>query len=226
MKFIYDGQLINYTLIERLKRKSISLRIKNKTVEIIYPQSLKNKIIPDKILRDNIKWILKNIENSPIILKHTYQEGDIFYFHGEPKTLVLVTSTKRNVCIIGDSIIIYAQSLSPNNIKSIIRRFYKEETYRIVLPRVRNAGYSNKVFVKYYKRLWGMCRNANSLGFSSRLACIPIDLIDNVVFHEIAHLYVSNHGKDFYAKLNALYPEYKIKSKNLNQISKKHNFTL
>lgn len=226
MKYKYDDTEIEYILVEREKRKTISLKIKNKKVEIIYPKKIRNKLNVDDILIKHKKWIIKNLEKSVIELDHTYKDGDIFYLKGEKKYLKLIRKENKKVYIINDILYIESPSLSVVNIKKIIREFYEKETLNFVTPIIREKGYANEIFVKYYKSLWGVCVNESKLGFSSRLICVPPSLIYHVVYHEISHLYYSDHGKGFYNVLESMYPNYRKDKKLLNELATKNNYKL
>lgn len=64
---------------------------------------------------------------------------------------------------------------------------------------------------------WGSCSFKNSLCFSYRLMLYPLEAIDYVVVHELAHIKVKNHSKDFYQVVEKYMPDYKDRKKMLNR---------
>ena len=56
---------------------------------------------------------------------------------------------------------------------------------------------------------FGSCSPKNSLSFSCYLAGYPDEAIDYVVVHELAHIREKNHGKNFYAIIESVLPDYK-----------------
>ena len=62
---------------------------------------------------------------------------------------------------------------------------------------------------------YGSCSGKNSLCFSCRLMLRPIPAVDLVVVHELAHIRHKNHGRDFYACIAAVLPDYKTRQKLL-----------
>ena len=46
---------------------------------------------------------------------------------------------------------------------------------------------------------WGSCSASGRLNFSWRLICAPMDVLDYVCAHEVAHLIEHNHGPQFWA---------------------------
>ena len=63
---------------------------------------------------------------------------------------------------------------------------------------------------------WGSCSSKNSLCFSYRLMLYPIQAIDYVVVHELAHIRIKNHSKYFYQEIEKYMPDYKNRMKMLN----------
>ncbi len=64
---------------------------------------------------------------------------------------------------------------------------------------------------------WGSCSAKNSLCFSYRLMLYPIEVIDYVVVHELAHIKLKNHSKFFYEEIEKYMPDYKERIKMLNR---------
>jgi len=71
--------------------------------------------------------------------------------------------------------------------------------------------------IKYRKMTstWGICRPATqTITFNKRLIHQPEDFIEYVVLHELCHLLVCNHSKEFYALLSDLMPNYEARMKS------------
>ncbi|WP_283606695.1 M48 family metallopeptidase [Faecalispora anaeroviscerum] len=56
---------------------------------------------------------------------------------------------------------------------------------------------------------FGSCSPKNRLCFSWRLMQYPMPAVDYVVVHELAHIRHKNHGKDFYALVQSVLPDYR-----------------
>lgn len=65
------------------------------------------------------------------------------------------------------------------------------------------------------KKRFGSCSGKNSLCFSCFLMLYPIEAIDYVAVHELAHIKHHNHSKDFYALIRQYMPDYKQREKLL-----------
>ena len=65
------------------------------------------------------------------------------------------------------------------------------------------------------RKRYGSCSGRDSLCFSCFLMDRPDEAIDLVVVHELCHIAVKNHGKDFYALLARYLPDHKEREKLL-----------
>jgi len=62
---------------------------------------------------------------------------------------------------------------------------------------------------------YGSCSGKNSLCFSCFLMNAPEAAVDLVVVHELCHIRYKNHGREFYALLGSILPDYKARKKLL-----------
>ena len=65
------------------------------------------------------------------------------------------------------------------------------------------------------KKRFGSCNGKNSLCFSCFLMKYPMEAVDYVVVHELAHIKYHNHSMDFYNLINHYMPDYKQREKLL-----------
>ena len=64
--------------------------------------------------------------------------------------------------------------------------------------------------VRKLRSRWGSCQPAKRrITLSLDLICVPPDLLDGVVAHELAHLVEPNHSPAFYRVLRSVQPDYK-----------------
>ena len=68
------------------------------------------------------------------------------------------------------------------------------------------------VEIKYrlMKRTWGICRpTACTITFNKRLVYQPVPFIEYVVLHEMCHLLIPNHSREFYALVASHMPHFR-----------------
>jgi predicted metal-dependent hydrolase len=66
----------------------------------------------------------------------------------------------------------------------------------------------NAVRIKNQKQLWGSCTARGVINLNWRLILAPPPVLEYVVVHEICHLRVRNHQKEFWRLVAEVLPEY------------------
>lgn len=96
--------------------------------------------------------------------------------------------------------------------------FYKKEIVKY-LPNLVDE-YSKKmnlfptsISYRKNKRTWGSCNYKNGLNFNILLMKFPIELMEYVVIHELAHIEHKNHSKNFWNLVEKYCPDYKQREK-------------
>ena len=76
-----------------------------------------------------------------------------------------------------------------------------EKVYAVDVPEIR---------IRSMKTRWGSCNpSAKRITLNRNLIHYPIDFIEYVILHELAHFVVPNHSADFYAVVSHMMPDYK-----------------
>lgn len=108
--------------------------------------------------------------------------------------------------------------------KDDIKRWYLAETKKIVSERIdliRNRNPKlpayNRVSIKDQHSRWASCSKNGNLNFNLLLASLPVELINYVIVHELAHLIELNHSKEFWNIVKLLDPEFQHHRKLLHK---------
>ena len=64
---------------------------------------------------------------------------------------------------------------------------------------------------------FGSCSPKNRLSFSFRLMDYPMEAIEYVVVHELAHILHKNHSAAFYAEIEKILPDWRTRNRLLKQ---------
>ncbi|MCR9147609.1 MAG: M48 family metallopeptidase [Rhodobacteraceae bacterium] len=67
----------------------------------------------------------------------------------------------------------------------------------------------SRITLRDTRSRWGSCTHDGGLMYSWRLVMAPVDVLDYVAAHEVAHLAEMNHGPAFWATVDRLMPGYK-----------------
>lgn len=73
---------------------------------------------------------------------------------------------------------------------------------------------------------WGSCNAKGVIRVNAALAATPLDILEYLVAHEVAHLRWRNHGPRFYAALARLIPDWAERRHRLRAFENKHPFLL
>ena len=75
----------------------------------------------------------------------------------------------------------------------------------------------NNIRITSARTRWGSCSSKKNLSFSYRLIQVPLDVIDYVIIHELAHLKHMNHSKQFWNHVGSMMDDYKEKEEWLKK---------
>ena len=76
-----------------------------------------------------------------------------------------------------------------------------------------------KVTLRRQKTLWGSCSARNNISLNNNLVFLDNTLIDYVICHELTHIKIKNHSKNFWKKLEEILPG----AKTLDRQLRKHS---
>ena len=65
------------------------------------------------------------------------------------------------------------------------------------------------------KKRFGSCTAQNGINYSKYLILYPVEAVEYVVVHELAHIQHHNHSKEFYNLILRFLPDYKAREKLL-----------
>ncbi|MCX6111744.1 MAG: SprT family zinc-dependent metalloprotease [Proteobacteria bacterium] len=231
-KTIETNNLGRITIRKNRRSKHISIRVKpHEGISITTPTNVSMSYV-EKLIESKSEWIkqklekINKLEKSKTIfdLNTKFQTRNhrlVINLHDKETTIVRVSNGLIMVkypCnrIISDKDIqrairegidkalrIEAQEYIPHRVKGLAGRFdlkYKDVT------------------VKNIKTRWGSCSSKNNLNFNIHLMMLPVDLIDYVIVHELAHTVEKNHSHRFWSLLDSLVGD----SKKLNRDLKKY----
>lgn len=201
--------------IIRSKRQTLALQVTLEGQVIVRaPRAISQKAIND-FINGHVDWIKKKLSRADSISKTNqpklFKEGEKFYYLGKRYELVLVEQTVPSLYF--DNGFYLAKSSRENGRYHFIG-WYTRQAMEIIGERARyyesKTGLAfNRLSITSAKTRWGSCGANNNIRFSWRLVMAPLEIIDYVVVHELVHIRVKNHSKDFWDKVGTIYPSYR-----------------
>ncbi|OWT32587.1 hypothetical protein BGI41_06910 [Methanobrevibacter sp. 87.7] len=216
--------------IERKKIKNMYLRVlpPNGEIKISAPLSISQKDII-KFANSKSDWIKnkqeKVIKESEKAKKRQikYITGETHYLWGKPYTLQIIKKNKKYNNVFIDNNKIYLpvkENSSFENRQKTMIEWYREEIKQkipeILETCIKIVGKRpNEWRVKNMKTRWGTCNvQKKRIWINLQLCKKSPECLKYVLIHELTHLYIPNHGKDFKNLMNQFYPNWK-ETKNL-----------
>jgi predicted metal-dependent hydrolase len=219
---------IQINKLTRSKRRTIALIIeRDGTLTVRAPMRASHAMI-EEFIQQKADWIIRTrgkLQALEKIPAKRYFEGETFLFLGSFFDLKLVGLQRPSLQF--DNGFTLSHSAQTKG-EQCFTRWYKERAYEIISKRVQEYArqYSfapKQVKITSAKTRWGSCSPNGTLNFTWRLVMAPLDVIDYVVVHELAHLRVKNHSSKFWKVVEAIDPDYKKKRMWLRENGEKLN---
>jgi predicted metal-dependent hydrolase len=180
-----------------------------------------------RFLDSKKEWILKTLEYYERV-RSNYVEANLksgtISFLGKRYNLQITKDIAPSVIVSDNLSKITFHVTDRRKYKDDLKQWYFEQTRRIVserldLIRIRNPSLPayNKVSIKNQRSRWASCSENGNLNFNLILAALPIEIIDYVIIHELAHLIELNHSKDFWNIVKMTDPEFQTHRKLLHK---------
>jgi predicted metal-dependent hydrolase len=143
-----------------------------------------------------------------------YREGETFLFLGQSYRLRIVEALSEDLHLDGDFLL---RRAALPRAREVFLAWYRQQARRVVgaqveaLARANGLTYS-RLRITSARTRWGSCSSRGNgpcaLNFTWRLALAPLPAIDYVAAHELAHLRVKGHTREFWAEVARILPGY------------------
>lgn len=218
--------------LNKKKIRNINIRIKpDGRIFLSCPLKMKSENA-EKFLVQKYDWIIKQQDRlkkySDEKEKYEFKNNGKTYFMGNLYTLNIISSKSNNVEIINDNINIFTKERYLENIEYIKKHYekwLKEISFELYENMICNYQEKMSKYVKSFPQIevkklktrWGSCMpRRNKVTFNLSLIKTPIECIEYVVVHELAHFKYQNHSKKFYELVEIYIPDWKERRKILN----------
>ena len=211
-----------YTLVRRSRRRSLTITVSPENqVRVLAPAFLSEGKIRD-FLRRKSSWVLKQIEKNtrrPKPALRRYGPDESFSFLGGERTLEIQEAQTGKIELFQNKFIVNVPAKLEgeerrDHIAWRIEDWYRAEAVNVFKGRV--AHYQNfvgrrpgAVRVKEFRGQWGSASRRGNLSFNWRLLLAPLEVLDYVVVHELAHLEHPDHSRRFWARVGEILPDYR-----------------
>jgi predicted metal-dependent hydrolase len=181
-----------------------------------------------RIVQEKAAWIIKHRDNyrkkEKKKLNGPLASGEIQLFRGKEYFLQITESKKPFVRFSNGAIEVGLENTSDIlSVKKLLKKAYRQEALTIFPEMLSNAllKHENQIFkpigliIRSMKSRWGSCSKKGIITLSTELIKLSDNCIEYVIIHELCHLRHHNHGKEYYALLSELLPDWKRVRKEL-----------
>ena len=222
---------ITYKLI-RKKVKNINMRIKpDLSINVSAPTWVTNSEV-DNFVLSNREFIhrsyqkfqsraAKKIESTPL----RFVSGETMLILGNPVKLSVINAAKNSVMLDGDTIVLATKHTEDIEKKgAIVEKWLREQACSLFAEltldfygKYFHDSYNFKcpsVKVRKMKSKWGSCMwRRGEITYSLNLYHQNMQFVEYVVAHELCHMVVPNHSKNFYRLMDEIMPDHKTRRK-------------
>ena len=199
----------NYKIVRSMKRKSVGIRIMpDGTVKVFVPYFYP-KLFINKLLQGKQEWIKE--KQNLLQKRKMHTDKKVYLYLG--KAYVLQFREGQNELIELDDKL-YIGSTNNKFLATYLTSWYKQQARKVITERV--AIYAKRASLNYRSvsitsadTRWGSCSSQKTLNFNWKLVMAPLEVIDYVIAHELAHLTELNHSRDFWETVRKMYPLYR-----------------
>lgn len=222
-------------LIFDIQIEIIKKDIKNMHLSVLPPDgkvrvSAPNNLSDESIImfvKTKLGWIKKQQEKfelQPRQSEREYVSGETLYVWGHQYFLQVEYNQKKNsLVLVGNKAILSVRKESTAKqrekfVNEWYRSLLKTEVEKYLPKWEALTGlYCDGWQSKYMTTKWGTCNTSTrKIWLNLQLAKKPIECLEYVILHELAHLKVKNHGPDFVAILDLHMPYWRECKKMLN----------
>ena len=212
-------------LRKRIKTLRLTVCVPDGKVRISAPLGMPEARILD-FVQSKVNWIQRQqgrIREIPQIAPKEYVTGEALMLFGSPRILQIKEHAARNEVLLCEEKLLLSMrgESTPEQRERVINEWYRgllKEKIGELLPKWEaiTGLHPTEWNVKRMSTRWGTCNpRAGRIWFSLQLAQRPVDCLEYVILHELAHLQVPNHGKAFCAILDRYMPDWKSRKLRL-----------
>ena len=197
-------------------------------VRVSAPMHLSDESIA-MFVRTKLGWIKKQQEKfkkQPRQTEREYVSGETLYVWGQQYFLRVDYSYKGNSLVLegNEAILTVRKESTASQREAFVNEWYrallkeKVETYLPKWEKITGL-HCDSWQTKYMTTRWGTCNtNTGKIWLNLQLAKKPIECLEYVILHELTHLKVRNHSKEFVALMDQYMPYWREIKKLLNDL--------
>ena len=232
------GYLLKYGGIEipfrisHAERSNLTINVfPDLRVEVLAPLNKSLDMILAKVDR-RAQWIVKQCryfeQYQPTQPERRFVSGETHVYLGRQYRLKVQKGYPEGVKLIGQFLYVRLENRNDSEkISDLLEKWYRAHAQHIFANRLKvclkaasvlKLAEIPNIVVRKMKKRWGSCTKKGLIFLNMELVKAPVHCIDYVIIHELCHLKVPNHGKNFYRFLNQTMRDWERRKKQLESV--------
>lgn len=221
----YQEKIISFShkIGKGLKHAYISVDLKNGVV-------LKSPGIPlyraREIILKKAPWIINKLSTIKVPEKTELISGSKILYMGEFYPMIIIENPSAKNVSVNFSDFIFKIILNPelnekeDRIKDKLSDFYRKKATEVITVRAKMWSrimdlYPKEISFRKLTRRLGSCSTDNKVVFNFNIIKLPVNYIDYIIVHELAHIKEKNHSKNFWKIVEEYIPDRKSLRKKI-----------
>ncbi len=213
--------------ITRKKIRSLRLQITSPNSFSVSAPILTPDIFIKKFIQKNQKWILKHALLSTTFLPlnsldHLSILGKVYQitFRQSQNNSIVISSQEPQITVL-------TTSLSQTHLKLLFQKRLKILAKTLITHQINQFHQQikfnyNRISVRNQRSRFGSCSSKGNLNFNWQIIFFPPDKFQHIILHELIHLSIKNHSKNYWQTLARYDPDYKSNNRWLKQQGTKY----
>lgn len=208
---------IDFRLARSSRATKLRIRVDASGVEVFQPSDCEDEAV-DAFLVANEDWLLSQVDrisHITSVINRSLENGDLLFRGVVTRVGVERVSTpprSNRIQHADGSLLVQVGSASPVSPVRTLESWLRRQARNEIEPRLRmvaeTLGVSpGRLYIMDQRTKWGNCSSLGNLSFSWRIIMAPDWVLDYLVAHEVAHLAVPNHSKEFWLTLQSICPQ-------------------
>jgi len=210
--------VIYQTIRTRKRKKTISIMVgRNGQVTVRAPVGVSTQAI-DALLDKKRRWIQQKQrewgERQPLLYRKQFVSGERFLYLGESFPLEFSRLEEDPFPLKLSRDTFFLDERWSDRARDLFVDWYKTRAGGIVRQRVEFYSQQMQLFpqkerITSGKYRWGGCTARRWLSFNWRIVMAPLQIIDYLVVHELAHIRERSHSPTFWSIVETFAPDYR-----------------
>lgn len=210
-------------------RKRLAITVEpNQVVTVVAPLGSTLDEVLSRVQK-RAAWIARQRAHfgqfQPLTPPRRYVAGETHLYLGRQYRLKLFHDTVTSVRLAGRFFRVHLPDRNNTaKIRRLLNAWYREHATRVFVCRLdvclesaRSLSVSRpEIVIRQMVKRWGSCTRAGRLLLNPELVKTPLRCIEYVIMHELCHLKVHNHSREFYRLLTRCMPDWERRKSRLD----------